>query len=468
MQTPGERQDDAAPSKAARPSPPAKLTPLMEQYHRIKGQYRDCILFFRMGDFYETFFDDAVTASRELRITLTSRDKDSGNPVPLAGVPYHAYKSYAARLLRKGYKVAICEQVSDPKAGKGIVDRQVVGVLTPGTLLDESFLGEGAGHNYLAALACDGTLWALARADYSTGDLAATTARDPERIFEELLRLAPAEILADPSMKGGAFLARLTRALRLPEGAVNFRPFALPPAGAAPQALAESAVAVVRSYCEETQGRAAVHMKPPDYYRLEEFLALDPSTIRNLELVANMRTGHHEGSLLWALDRTGTPMGRRLLREWLQHPLLDRPGIAGRQRRVGALVENVHCRKEIRSRLRAVADVPRLLARVAARTAGPRDLVALERSVEVLPELKGLMEESSLADLSSRVDDFSELAAELARWLVDEPPADLSEGGVIRPGADERLDELRSLFTDAKGYLARLEEQERERTGIRS
>ncbi|MBI4865883.1 MAG: DNA mismatch repair protein MutS [Candidatus Wallbacteria bacterium] len=465
MVTAGE---GSGPGRAVAPAIGAKLTPLMEQYHRIKGQHRDCILFFRMGDFYEMFYDDAVTAARELEIVLTARGKDGGEPVPLAGIPYHAYKSYAARLLKKGFKVAICEQVSDPKLTKGIVERQVTNVLTPGTLLDESFLGETGGHNYLVALTCGAEHWGLAQADYSTGDLAATTARDPERLYEEVLRLAPAEVLADTSLSGSPFVARLARALALPAGALNFRPFPMPVGPDAAAALADSALAAISGYIAETQGRAAGHMKPPELYRLEEFLALDPATIRNLELVANMRSGEVAGSLLWALDRTATPMGRRLLREWVQHPLLDLSGIAARQRRVGALVESVHCRKELRSKLRGVADIPRLLARVASRQAGPRDLVALRRSLEAFPELKALMEESGLSDLSSRIGDFSALAAELARWLVDEPPLELSEGGVIRPGVDERLDHLRELFTGAKSYLARLEEAERQRTGIKS
>ena len=462
MNDPASTESPQAPASPG--SLPLRLTPLLEQYHRIKNRHRDCILFFRLGDFYEMFYDDAVTASRELDLVLTSRDKDSESPVPLAGVPYHAYKGYAARLLKKGYKVAICEQMSDPKLTRGLVDRQVTSVLTPGTLLDESYLGDTPGHNYLAALSTNGELWALAYADYSTGDLAATSVRDPERLYEELLRLSPAELLAEPELKGARLIERLVQALALPAGALNFRSFPRKE----PADPAGLALAGVTAYLEETQGRSAAHMKVPRLYRLEEYLGIDPATIRNLELVQSMRTGEVLGSLLWALDRTVTSPGRRLLREWLLHPLLDRLAIVSRQERIEQLLRSVHCRKELRAGLRAIADVPRLLARISSRQASPRDLSALGRSVEAFPALRRLLEEAGLVELSSRIGDFSALASELARWLVDDPPAAATEGGIIRQGVDAALDDLRGLFTGAKGYIAQLEERERQRTGIKS
>ncbi len=440
-----------------------KLSPLMEQYHRIKNGHRDCILFFRMGDFYEMFYEDANVASRELDIVLTSRGKEGDDPVPLAGIPHHAYKGYAARLLKKGYKVALCEQVSDPKASKGIVDREVVGVLTPGTVIDESFLGE-TGHNYLVAIAANDFHWTLAAADFSTGDLSATHSPGPEPIFEEVLRLVPAELLVPPEFKDTPFLDQLLKTLALSEGALNFRAF--PEIDSAdPSGAALSAVAL---YIEETQGSAASHMKTPHLYQIEEYLGLDPATIRNLELTQSMRTGEAAGSLLWALDRTITPMGRRLLRTWLHRPLLDSKTLLARQDRVQALLDSGHCRREIRSSLKSVADIPRVLARISSRQASPRDLGALRRSLQMLPVLKKRMAEAGLKKLAARVGDFQDLTTRLESWLVDEPPTAATEGGLIRPGIDGALDEIRSMASDAKGFVARMEERERQRTGIRS
>lgn len=446
----------------------------MAQYHRIKRAHRDAILFFRLGDFYEMFFDDAELVARELDITLTTRGKHQGEPIPMAGVPYHSYRPYAAKLLKKGYRIAICEQVSEPRGGKSIAERAVVSVLTPGTVLDETLLAETT-HNFITALTRLGDDWALASADVSTGMVRVTASPDSEKISEELQRLSPSELLVDEVIEDHPFVGRLREALSLPGGACLARDFegdgtACALADGVSTGLAgRRALEGLGRYLKATGGRAPEDFEAPEAYRLEETMALDPATIRNLELVETIRGGERRGSLLWAIDETSTAMGGRLLREWLLRPLLDVEGIVARQERVGCLLSSVVPRRELRDRLKRVHDVPRLLGRVVTGQATPRDLVALRKSLQLLPEIVDRMVEAGLGEEMARaLRGFEELAARLEAALVDSPPPVLNEGGVIRDGYDETLDRLRAISRDAKGYVARLEEDERKRTGIRS
>jgi DNA mismatch repair protein MutS len=457
-------------------------SPLMDQYRRIKSQNQDAILFFRVGDFYEMFFDDAKTAARELEIVLTARGKDGDDPIPLAGVPYHAYLDHAQKLLKRGFKVALCEQVGDPKLTKGIVDRQVVRVLTPGTITDENLLS-GAAHNYLLGISRRHDRWALAYLDLSTGDahitgLAGESA--PERLLEEILRVRPAELVYPAALKDEALIARAREALVLPDGALNaISPAAdvwqqaLPPAlaaysGETAEPEKEDVLRMLVGYVHRTHGGAFEHFSRLAPYTLDDTMTIDPGTVRNLELVETLREKAKRGSLLWVLDKTKTAMGGRLLRRWLLYPLVQLPQIQARLDAVAALVRDYAATQEVARALSNIHDIPRILAKVSSRSATPRDLSSLGTSLAILPYLTDQAAAFGLAALAKRIQPFDELAARLTSSLAEPAPITISEGGIFKEGMSAELDRLRNMDRDAKGMLARIEEQERERTGIKS
>jgi DNA mismatch repair protein MutS len=459
-------------------------TPLIDQYRRVKAEHEDAILFFRVGDFYEMFFDDARVAARELEIALTSRGKDGGAPIPLAGVPIASYEDYAARLLKRGYKIAICEQTSDPKESRGLVDRQVVRVLTPGTVTDDHLL-EGSGHNYLMGVSRRHVRWALAYLDLSTGSahLTGTSGeRAPERLLEEILRVRPAELVFPAAMAAEPLIARAREALALPEGAASAVGSAsllwdqpLPPALAGGAGAAGSAepekedvLRILVGYVGRTHGPAFAHFSRLDVYSLDQTMAIDPGTVRNLELVESSREKSKRGSLLWVLDRTATSMGGRLLRRWLLYPLLSEAAIAARLDAVEALATRYAAAKDLAASLAGIHDLPRILAKVANATVTPRDLACLGSSLGRIPEVIAQTRALGLAALADRVQSFDELVAHLARALAEPAPTSATEGGIFRAGHDEELDRLRDSDREAKTWLARFEEQERARTGIRS
>jgi DNA mismatch repair protein MutS len=453
-------------------------TPLLQQYREIKSRHQDSILFFRMGDFYEMFYEDAELASRILSITLTAR----GDGVPLAGVPVKAATDYLRQLVKSGHRVAICEQVEDPKLAKGIVRREVVETVTPGSVLDESFIS-GSQNNFLVAIAVGGDRLGIAAIDLSTGEFVLETI-DSDGIDEALARFTPAEIVVSPELSvswEGALRTERERwefdpELARPELAQRFSLASLDGLGLAPDDWpAVGAAGALLRYVAELQPSGLPHLSRPQVRRSERHLWLDEMTRRNLELVEPLRAGARGATLLEAIDCTVTPMGARLLRRWLLSPLCDRNAINQRLDAVEVLTQDGRGRERLREALDGVRDLERLTGRVAAGRATPRDMGALRDSFIRLPDvlesltgLGGRERSQLLTAITGEFDLLGDLATRLKAALADRPPASLAEGDVIRPGFDPNLDELRTLRDGGKQYIASLQQRERERTGIPS
>ncbi|MFS8534571.1 MAG: DNA mismatch repair protein MutS [Limnochordales bacterium] len=465
-------------------------TPMMEQYERIKRQYPDAIVFFRLGDFYEMFGDDAVLASRLLDITLTSREAGKAGRIPMCGVPYHSADSYVAALVSQGYKVAVCDQLEDPRYAKGLVERDVVRVVTPGTIVSPGSLEERA-NNFLVAITRGRGGYGLAVADVSTGEFQVTqfTGDDAQgQLLNELQRLSPAECLLGPGIASDeAFMGQLRLHVRTawpyddrafhPDTAYrrlteHFGVHSLAGYGCEGMTLAIAAAGAILQYLSETQKTAAQQITGITTYSTADHMVLDGATRRSLELVRTLRDGSFKGSLLWVLDKTETAMGGRMLRRWLDQPLLDRRAIEARLDAVEDLVRHSDLRRELRSILRSVADIERLIGRVAYRSANARDLVALRHSLERVPRIKELIlsrpVRDSLRELASGMDELAHISGRIAATLVDDPPASVKEGGLIRDGFHEEVDRLRAATSRGKEWIAQLEEAERARTGIKS
>jgi DNA mismatch repair protein MutS len=455
-----------------------KLTPMMGQYWRVKKKYPECLVLFRMGDFYETFYDDAVKASQILGIALTSRDQGKAQKVPLAGIPYRALDRYVATLIRAGLKVAVCDQLEDAQFAKGIVKRDVTEVITAGTLLSPSLL-EDKKNNYIVSLVSEGERVGLAAADLSTGEFLVSEFA-PEEIEQELSRFDPGEILlpegVDLPLRGATQVTRQSgyhfswdfAHSRLCE---HFRVASLQGFGCEEMTLGVGACGALLSYLEENQKTTLSHLRPPRPYLRSDFLYLDPLAQANLELVRRIRSDETQGTLLWVLDKTLTPIGGRLLRRWVLAPLKRVQGIQERQAIVKALVESGSCRMNLREVLKEVPDLERLSARIACGRCSPRDIAALARALGAVPRLRSIIETSEdnpLSALSPRLGEFETLVRRVEQTLSDELPLSLSEGGVIRSGFDPRLDELRELAHHSRGWIAKLQTRERERTGIQS
>ena len=449
-------------------------TPLMQQYREIKARHKDAILFFRMGDFYETFEGDAEVASRALGLTLTSRNNGSAAEIPLAGVPVKAAATYIKRLVERGFRVAICEQVEDPKLAKGIVRREVIEVVTPGAVMSDDLLEERA-NTFLVAVASDGARAGLAAADLSTGELVLETAATAD-LAATLERYRPSEVVV---AEGAAALAPsaalVTRreawefdpALAAEDLARRFDLASLDGLGlGASDALAIGAAGALLRYLGELQPGGLPQIRRPAVWRAEGRLFLDAMTRRNLELVESLRPEGAEATLLAVVDHTVTPMGARLLRQWLLAPLTDVAAIAARHAAVGTLAADEGRRTALREALDGVRDLERLGAKAAARRATPRDLGALRVSFERLP--LALAELRDLYGLDRSFDLLSDLAARLAAALVDHPPPALTDGDAIRPGHSPALDDLRALRDGGRSYIASLQARERSRTGITS
>ncbi len=464
----------------------AEQTPMMRQYLEIKSGYPDAILFFRMGDFYEMFLDDALLASRLLDITLTSRNKGSGDEIPFCGVPYHSVAPYIATLIALGHKVAICEQVEDPKQAKGIVRREVVRVVTPGLLIESESLVPDE-NNYLLAL-CEATggNWGCAWLDVSTGEFRATELVGAAAVLAEAVGVNPREILLSDALDREALPADLRSFLsekivsRAPSwifdrdyattllcghfGAAS--PEALGLDGA-PNALLAAAAALY--YVRENRKAALLHIRDIIVSRRCQHLALDPATRRNLEITASMAEGKRTGSLLGCLDRTGTAMGARRLKQWLSYPLIELEPIRQRLNAVEELLEYPELRDELTARLKNIADLERLNGRIGMASAGGRDLRALHDSLVHLPHLLDqltVVHSSLLKSLRVTIDPLDDLCQLVSRGIIEAPPFSLREGGIIAPGYNAELDELRAISSEGKGFIARMEAQERARTGI--
>jgi DNA mismatch repair protein MutS len=452
------------------------LTPIRQQYLKIKRQYPHVILFFRLGDFYETFDEDARITSKELEIVLTSRGMGKGNAVPMAGIPYHAVDNYLARLINRGYKVAICEQVTKPGETKGLVQREVVRLVTPGTVVEPSLLTSKA-NNYLVSLILNGEEAGIAYADITTGEFA-TTQTNLQRVISELERLKPSEIITAKStdltfLKVTSPVTRLedydfdleanTRALLNHFGAASLDGY-----GCGSLPLAVRAAGSVIQYIRETQKGALNQITGLTTYSTEEYMALDMQTQNNLELFRSSRSGKAEGSLLSVIDMTRTAMGGRLLRRWMGQPLLDIKSLTRRLDAVEWFFNESLLRAQVISILSEMADLERLINRVRGNIASPREVAALKRGLEKVPELKGMLESSPLEWLKADLKPQEDIVELISRSLADAPPASLDEGGVIRPGFSPELDELRTKSANSRQYLADLERQERERTGIKN
>ncbi|MGI6588269.1 MAG: DNA mismatch repair protein MutS [Peptococcia bacterium] len=464
-------------------------TPMMKQYQEIKNQYPDAILFFRLGDFYEMFGPDALLASRELDITLTGRDAGMKERVPMCGVPYHAADNYLAKLIKKGYKVAICEQVEDPKLSKGIVKREVIRVVTPGTTLDTQIIQE-ATNFYLAALSSQRQNFGLAFCDVSTGDFWLSELNGSEGwkvLQDELFRLHPTEILL-PANKESEFakiLSCLENTLITPyaEDAFNFpkarqvlcnhfQVASLEVFACQNKRQAVASAGAILQYLLETQKSTPKQVKKLQIYYPEKYLALDATTFRNLELTKTLRSDEQKGSLLDLLDKTKTACGARLLRHWLQNPLTDKEILEKRLDAVEILSQNWSERQKIRSCLEGIYDLERLMTRILYERANPQELLSLKNSLTVLPELKTYLEQfkqsSYLTTLKNKLDLLEDVVFTLDLALEEEPPFNLKDGGVIKKGYHQEIDKLREASEKGKEWIARLEGKEKENTGIKS
>ena len=468
----------------------ADMTPMMKQYHEIKEQNKDAILFFRLGDFYEMFSDDAILASRELDLTLTTRDraKPEDERTPMCGVPYHSCDGYIARLIAKGYKVAICEQTEDPASAKGLVKRDIIRVVTPGTV-DASML-EGGRSNYICAVCMDDESAGLAFCDITTGKTHATSFTGPERLSHvenELGRFSPVEaVLNDGAFQqtglidllrekfncltqnGGEARFRLEAAAEQVE-----RQFGKDQADRLPKSNSAALLALggLLGYLYETQKTDLSHIRELEYYEEGRFMELDLTARRNLELTATMRDKEKRGSLLWVLDRTRTAMGGRLLRSWLERPLLSVTAINKRLASVEALVKSAMDREELIAALTGIGDMERLIGRIVYGSAGGRDLASLRAALGKLPELKEKLSPfpaGRLGELGESLDLLEDAYALLSRAVVDEPPFSVREGGFIRDGFHPEVDRLRDILSGGKSVIADVEAREREKTGIKS
>ncbi|RME64277.1 MAG: DNA mismatch repair protein MutS, partial [Nitrospirae bacterium] len=456
----------------------ASETPLMKQYRAIKAQYPDCILFFRLGDFYEMFEDDAKVASDILQIALTTRDKGKDEPVPMCGVPHFAADTYIAKLVKAGYKVAICEQVEDPSEAKGIVRREVVRVITPGTHLPEN-PKENA---FVLSFYPSGKKTGIAVADLSTGEF--FIYETEHSLYDELQRHDPKEVLCPASVRDNIHISEALKEFYVTEVedwlydyqeayrslTEHYRVFSLEAFGIDGLEPGISAAGALLRYLKESLLEPVV-LRPPQHLRQSGYMFLDSSTKRNLELIKNLRDGTDRFTLLEVLDETLTPMGGRFLRQAILRPLIEIEKIQQRLEAVDDLQGNLSLLESLRTHLRKVQDLERLTTKLLQRNASPRDLIAIRQSLEVIPNIKEALNEARterLSILKGRLNECEELKSLIYRAIVDDPPQNLRDGDVIREGFHEEIDELRQMARSGKDYIAHLEERERKRTGISS
>ncbi len=465
----------------------AGLTPMMQQYMETKKQYQDCILFYRLGDFYEMFFEDALIASKVLEITLTGKDCGLEERAPMCGIPFHAVDGYLNRLVSKGYKVAICEQVEDPKLAKGIVKREVIRIVTPGTNLNTQALEESK-NNYLMCIACFQNRIGVSIVDVTTGDFYMTEVESLAKLQDELYKYMPTEIICnDAFVMSGYDIEDLKS--RLGMAVYTLEPWYFDDDGCRkclmqhfkvntlaglgledfPSGMISAGAAM--QYLLETQKTDLTHINHIIPYLASRFMLLDSSTRRNLELTETLREKQKKGSLLWVLDKTKTAMGARRLRSDIEQPLINMEDINARLDAVEQLCKNTVSRDEIREYLNPIYDMERLLGKVSYKSANPRDLVAFANSMEMLPHIKTVLKEFDsklLSQIEQEIDGLEDLYHLIKDAICDDPPVMIREGGMIRTGFDKDIDMLRTAKTDGKNWLAKLEEEDRERTGIKN
>ncbi|WP_027417859.1 DNA mismatch repair protein MutS [Aneurinibacillus terranovensis] len=463
----------------------AKYTPMMEQYLAIKDQHQDAFLFFRLGDFYELFFDDAINAARELEITLTGREGGAEERIPMCGVPHHSVDAYIAQLIEKGYKVAICEQVEDPKQAKGVVKREVTRIITPGTVMEGKFLTDKE-NNYLVAVYHERNSFALAACDISTGEFYVTEMNGISSLLDEIVQYHPSEVI-ELQPESGSFVSESLApysivvtsrgvpridAVVSPDMQLGDLFSEVSGAKTCTWTMLTAAVGLI-TYLKETQKRTLGHLHRVELYESASYMVLDQFTRRNLELVETIRDKSKKGSLLWLLDQTATAMGARQLRRWIDKPLLNKQDIERRQEAVQALIDNWLAREEIRTRLKDVYDLERLAGRIAYGTASARDLIQLKSSLLAVPALQNILREmqgaaTALQELEAKLDACPDIVEMIESGIVDDPPLVMKDGGLIKEGYNAYLDQLRMASREGKQWIASLEKREREATGIRS
>ncbi len=465
----------------------AELTPMMKQYMETKSQYPDCILFYRLGDFYEMFFDDALTASRELEITLTGKNCGQEERAPMCGVPYHAVDSYLNKLVKKGYKVAICEQVEDPKTAKGIVKREVVRIVTPGTNLDTQALDESR-NNYIMCIVYIADRYGISVADITTGDYFVTEIEDSAKLMDEIYRFSPSEIICNEAFyMSGMDLEEMKDRLNITIYSLDswyfddalcrqkllehFRVSSFAGLGLGDYDCGIISAGALLTYLLETQKNDLSNLTHITPYTSGRYMMLDSSTRRNLELCETLREKQKRGSLLWVLDKTKTAMGARTLRKYIEQPLIEKEEIEKRLDAVGKLKNEAISREEIREYLSPVYDLERLITKITYGSANPRDLTAFQTSLEMLPPIRYVLQDMKCAlleQICADLDPLDDLCVLIQNAIREEPPIAMKEGNIIRDGYNEEVDKLRRAKSDGKDWLAKLEEDEREKTGIKN
>lgn len=464
-----------------------EYTPMMQQYLLTKEEYKDCILFYRLGDFYEMFFDDAITVSKELELTLTGKSCGTEERAPMCGIPYHAAEGYLNKLVANGHKVAICEQVEDPKLAKGLVKREVIRIVTPGTNTDIQALDESK-NNYIMCIVYLADKYGVSLADVSTGDYFVTEVDSERKLIDEINKFSPTEIVCNESFyMSGVDLSDMKHRLGITiyaleawyfsdETAENtlknhFKVRSLEGLGLADYDCGIIAAGALLRYLLETQKTSLEHISSIHPYSTGKYMIIDSSTRRNLELVETLREKQKRGSLLWVLDKTKTAMGARMLRSFVEQPLINREKIEKRQDAIEELNQSVITREELREYLNPIYDLERLITRVTYMSANPRDLIAFKNSIGMLPPLQTLLQEfsgSQLQEIRSEMDTLEELYQLIDESIGEETPVSVREGGIIKEGYNEEVDKYRNAKTEGKTWLAELETKEREKTGIKN
>ena len=463
----------------------AKLSPMMEQYVATKEKYKDCILFYRLGDFYEMFFDDAILASKELEITLTGKDCGMEERAPMCGIPFHAADTYINQLVKKGYKVAIGEQVEDPKLAKGLVKREVIRIVTPGTNLSSESLEESK-NNYLMCISYVGKNYGISVTDLSTGVFKTCQIQQAEKVVDEINKFQPSEVLYQAGVEQVEEIHAVCERLQVshteaPDYYFNletdeetlkrqFHINSIEGLGLKDSPACVASCGTLMQYLHETQMSSLSHINHIETYSVDSFMILDSATRRNLELTETLRDKQKRGSLLWVLDKTKTAMGARKLREFVEQPLLYKDAIEKRLDAIEAINKELIVREELREYLNTIYDLERLLTRIALKTANPRDLLAFKTSIQYLPDIYNLLRElpcERINEIYEDYDSLEDLYDLLEQAIVEEPPVSIKEGGIFKQGYRDEIDELRLAKTECKTWLADLESKEREKTGIK-
>ena len=470
----------------------AEFSPMMQRYLETKEQYKDCILFYRLGDFYEMFFDDAIIAARELEITLTGKDCGQEERAPMAGVPHHAAEMYISRLIAKGYKVAICEQLEDPKTAKGIVKRGVIKVVTPGTIIDSNMLEERK-NNYIMSIYKTGIYFGISICDISTGEFYSAEIKDQQNfplLLDELARYNPSELVINSMMaecqeemskireRFDCYITRFQdKFFDNKIDTLNLRFNIVDTSNKKIENLKEKTLAIppinaLLAYIEQTQMTTLDHLNKITIYQISKYMSLDINARRNLEIIEKMRDKSKKGTLLWVLDKTSTSMGGRMLRRWLNDPLIDTLEINNRLNAVKTLKDDMILRGDITESLKKVYDIERLAGKMAYGNANARDMITLKNSLEKLPELKqtlaNIKESIMLEEIYQNIDELKDIHDLIEKAIVDDPPMTIKDGGIIKIGYNEEIDKLKTATTEGKNWIVNLEAEEREKTGIKN